>query len=136
MTSSQRLRNDESGFSSAIMLSLLALTTLFCLAFADAANVLVARSRAQAAADAASLAAATEQWPFLGAGSDPESAAERAAASNGAELESCDCQPRASRAVVVVSVRTRIRMLTVAPSKVHARASAAVDPAELFRPPP
>ncbi|HVE93025.1 MAG TPA: pilus assembly protein TadG-related protein [Actinomycetota bacterium] len=128
-----RALRTDCGFGSPIMLALLALTVLFSLALADAANVLVSASRARAAADAAALAAAVEQWPFLGAGRDPAGAAERTASANGARIESCDCPPGGARAVVTVTVQTRIRMLRIAPPSIRARADAAVDPAKLFR---
>lgn len=124
----------ERGFATPVLLVLLALVALFCLAVADAANVLVAGVRARAAADAAALAAATEGWPFLGGDDDPAAAAEAVAEENGAELVSCDCPLRGERAVVVVAVPTRVRMLGVAPPRIRARASAAVDPGLLFDP--
>src|SRR5437660_1455681 len=93
-------RREEKGFASALMLVLLALVGLLCIAVADAANVLTSRARAQTAADAAVLAAASAAWPFL-AGGDPADAARSAAASNGATLESCECPTRGPRAVVV-----------------------------------
>jgi secretion/DNA translocation related TadE-like protein len=126
---------NEDGFASAIVLALLALAGLLCLAVSDAGNVLVARSRAQTAADAAALAAAVAQWPFAGRDEDPEQAAARVAEDNGATLESCDCRLRADRASVVVSVPTRIRMLGVAPSRVHARAESTMNVGRLFDPP-
>jgi secretion/DNA translocation related TadE-like protein len=127
---------NERGFASPIMLSLLALAGLLCLATADAANVLVARGRAQAAADAAALSAAAAQWPFLSQDEDPTDAAQRSAAANGARLESCDCPLRGARAIVVVSIGTQIRMLGVAPPRVEARAESAIDAGKIFEPPP
>jgi secretion/DNA translocation related TadE-like protein len=121
----------ENGFGSAVMLALLALAGLLCMAVADAANVLVARARAQAAADAAALAAATAQWPFTGQ-RDPEDAAAQGAEDNGASLESCECPERGEKAVVVVSLPTRIRMLGVAPPVVYARAEASLEPGRIF----
>lgn len=126
---------NEDGFVSAIVVALLALAGLLCLAFADAANVLVARARAQSAADAAALAAAVAQWPFAARDEQPSEAAERTAMANGATLESCDCALRADRATVTVSVTTRIRMLGVAPSRVHATATSALDVGRVFEAP-
>jgi len=123
----------DGGFASALLISLLALAALLCLVTADAANVLVSRARAQAAADAAALAAATAAWPFTGRGETPEQAASRVSAANGATLESCTCPMRAT-ARVVVSMRTRIRMLGVAPSKVSATAAATLDVNRIFAP--
>jgi secretion/DNA translocation related TadE-like protein len=131
---SARIRNED-GIGSPVMLALLVLAALFCLVTADAANGLAARGRAQSAADAAALAAATAQWPFLGSGEEPEDAAEAMAEANGAELISCECPLRGEEAVVVVAVSTRIRLLGVAPPRVRARALAAVDPGAVFRGP-
>ncbi|MGH2759993.1 MAG: pilus assembly protein TadG-related protein [Actinomycetota bacterium] len=125
----------EDGFVSAIVLAKLALVGLLCLAVADAANVVVARARAQSAADAAALAAAVAQWPFAGRDEPPEEAAAHVAAQNGADLESCACPLRGRRAVVVVSIATRIRLLGVAPSRVRAGAESALDVNGVFEPP-
>lgn len=126
----------EGAFATPVLLVLLALVALFCLAVADAANVLSAGVRARTAADAAALAAATEGWAFLGGDREPEATAEEVAEANAAELVSCDCPLRGERATVVVAVPTRVRMLGVAPPRVRARASAAVHPGVLFDPRP
>ena len=125
---------NEDGFASALLIVLLALAALLCLACADAANVLVSRARAQSAADAAALAAAVAEWPFVAHGEAPDDAASRTAQANGATLESCDCQLRATYARVTVSMATRIRMLGVAPSRVTATASATFDVNRMFAP--
>lgn len=122
----------EDGFVSAIVVALLALVGLLTVAVADAANVLVARARAQSAADAAALAAAAEQWPVTDREATPADAAAQSAEANGAELVSCECPERRDGATVVVSVRTRIRMLGVAPSEVRARAVASLDVSRIF----
>jgi secretion/DNA translocation related TadE-like protein len=126
--------NDD-GVVSVLMVSLLALAALLCLAVADAANVLLARARAQSAADAAALAAAAVQWRVSGSRDDPTLAAQTIAEANGAELESCSCELRDDSAVVTVSIGTRIRMLGVAPRRVTATATAHVDIGRMFSPP-
>jgi secretion/DNA translocation related TadE-like protein len=125
--------NDD-GTISVLMLALLALAALVCLATADAANVLLARSRARSAADAAALAAASAQWSLDGA-TDPSAIAGHVAEANGAMLTSCDCEHRGTEAVVVVSVPTRIRLLGAAPREVSASATAALDPGRVFSAP-
>jgi secretion/DNA translocation related TadE-like protein len=125
---------NERGFASVMLVSLLALAALLCLVTADAANVLVSRSRAQSAADAAALAAATAEWPFTGEKQTPEQAATDAAQANGATLVSCTCPLRGPTAHVEVQVPTRIRMLGVAPSKVNATAEAKLDIDRIFAP--
>lgn len=124
----------ETGTGGVILLSMLALVALLCLALGDVANVLLARARAQNAADAAALDAAVAAWPVLGDGTAPEDAAERTAEANGAELVSCEC-PLRGRVAVTVSVRTRVRYLGVAPASVRARAEAHLDPGRIFAPP-
>jgi uncharacterized membrane protein len=118
----------------AIFVALLALAALLCIATADAANVLVSRSHAQHAADAAALAAATAEWPFTKTNLTPDEAADQQAKANGATLVRCDCPLRGPTARVTVSVRTFIRMLGVAPSKVTATAEAKLDINRIFAP--
>jgi secretion/DNA translocation related TadE-like protein len=127
--------SDEHGVVSVLMMSLLALAALLCLAVADAANVLLARARAQTAADAAALAAAAVQWRVSASTGDPVLRAQEIAEANGAVLESCSCELRDDAAVVTVSIATRIRMLGVAPGRVTATATARVDVGRLFAPP-
>ena len=124
--------NDD-GFASAIMLALLALAALMCLATADAANVLLARARSQTAADAAALAAVAAQ--LSSDDEKPQEAASSAAIANGAVLEECDCPAHGGRAVVTVSVPTRVHMLGVAPSEIRRRAEASMDLGRLFERP-
>lgn len=119
---------------SALVLALLALAGLLCLAVADAASVLVSRSRAQSAADAAALAAAVAQWPFVARDEEPTDAARQTAEDNGATLEGCECPLRGGSATVSVSVPTRIRLLGVAPSRVHAHATSSLDVGRVFEP--
>jgi secretion/DNA translocation related TadE-like protein len=125
---------NEHGFGASLMLVMMALVGLLCLAIGDAANVLTSRARAQSAADAAALAAASAAWPFLAEG-DPSAAARATADANGAQLESCVCPQRGPSEVVVVSVATRIRMLGVAPRRVRAGAQASLDPGRMFAAP-
>ena len=125
----------DDGMISVLMLSLLLLAALLCLAASDAANVLVARARAQSAADAAALAAASAQWRLASETGDPADAARRIAEANDAVLESCECALRAENARVTVSRGTSIRMLGVAPSRVAATAEASADVAKLFESP-
>lgn len=125
----------DDGFVSALVLALLALAGLLCLAVADAASVLVSRARAQSAADAAALAAAVAQWPFAARDEEPTDAAERTAVDNGATLERCDCPLHGRSATVSVSVPTRVRLLGVAPSRVHAHAMSTLDVGGVFEPP-
>lgn len=128
-------RREEAGVVSALVAVQLALAALVCLVVMDAASVLLARARAQTAADAAALSAAAAQWPFTGAADDPATAADQTATANGARLDSCACPVRGAEAAVEVSVPTRVRLLGVAPARVSARARASLDVGGLFAPP-
>jgi secretion/DNA translocation related TadE-like protein len=84
------------------------LMTLFALAAADLGSMLVTRSRAQAAADAAALAAVVQQAPILGQGTDPEGAARETAERNGVSLVSCQCAVGTTEATVTVEIQPRL----------------------------
>ncbi len=84
------------------------LMTLFALAAADLGSMLVARSRAQAVADAAALAAVVQQAPILGQGEDPEGAARDTAERNGLSLVSCECVVGTTEATVTVETQPRL----------------------------
>ena len=102
---------------------------LFALAVADLGSMLLARSRAQSAADAAALAAIVQQAPVLAQGSDPESAARATAEANGAALVSCDCRVGDTSAVVEVTIVPRIAFVAAWRGRaVHARGRADLDP--------
>ena len=99
------------------------------LAVADLGAMLAARSRAQAAADSAALAAVVEQAPALARSGNPRAAAEAEAEANGATLVSCSCDPGQPSAIVEVVVRPKLNMLTGWRGRdVHATARADVDP--------
>lgn len=101
----------------------------FALAVADLGAMLVARARAQAAAEAAALAAVVRQAPILAQGDDPESAARRAAAANGATLIACDCDVGEAAATVDVVLRPPVAIVPGWRERsVRARARAEVDP--------
>jgi hypothetical protein len=87
---------------------LLAFTSL---AVADVGSMLHARARAQAAADAAALAAVVQQAPILGQGDDPEGAAREAAELGGAILLDCECEVGTTDATVDVEVLPRLSFL-------------------------
>ena len=82
-------------------------------------EAVVERARAQAAADAAALAAVAEA--ALGGGGDPALEARRFARLNGASLARCLCEPGATAAQVEVSF-----------GSASARARAAFDPDRLL----
>jgi secretion/DNA translocation related TadE-like protein len=85
----------------------LVLCTL-ALGAADLGAMLLARARAQTAADAAALAAIAQQAAALTDGTQPEDAARDAAERNGATLARCECEPGTARATVDVTVRPHL----------------------------
>src|ERR1043166_3999901 len=78
---------------------------------ADLGALLLARARAQDAADAAALAAAVELAPVLDQGDDPRDAASDAAARNGGTLVRCDCDVGRVAATVEVVVTPRLAFM-------------------------
>ena len=104
------------------------LLSLSGLAVADVGAMLVARGRAQSAADAAALAAVAQQAPILDQGSDPEGAARDTAERNGVILLSCECEVGTTDAIVEVEMTPRLVFLSGwFGRRVHARARAHLD---------
>ena len=91
----------------------------------DVARVLVARSHARTAADAAALAAAQEL--ALPSGADPADIAATYAERNDAILNDCVCAAGTSDATVTVSIVVDGFLLVTGPKTVTARARAVVD---------
>lgn len=79
-----------------------AVVMVFIIGLTDMAVFVLARTRAQTAADSASLAAAAELIP--GIGEAPEAKAREFATANGATLTSCECSLGSTEAVVTVTV--------------------------------
>lgn len=92
----------DHGNASVAVIGGVAMVMVFLLGLSDLAVFYMARTRAQTAADSASLAAAAELIP--GIGEDPEGKAREFAAANGAELIACDCTMGGSAVQVTVSV--------------------------------
>jgi secretion/DNA translocation related TadE-like protein len=91
----------------------------------DVGRVLIARSKARTAADAAALAAADEL--ALPTGADPAALAAEYARRNGADLTACTCAVGTFEAVVMVEVTTGDLLLFPGVRVVVARARAVVD---------
>lgn len=115
----------ERGSVSITVAGLAVFALVLALGLADLGEVLLARSRARAAADAAALAAAQEL--ALATGVEPAAHAADYAARNGAELTSCACPTGALEAAVTVSVDVADLFLLPGPVSVPARARAVVD---------
>jgi secretion/DNA translocation related TadE-like protein len=124
----RRIANEQGTVSIVLAAGALLLAT-FALAVADFGSMLVARARAQTAADAAARAAVVRQVPILAQDGDPAEAARQTAAANGAELISCECRTGEATATVEVAV---VASASVVPGwrdrRVRARARAGVDP--------
>jgi secretion/DNA translocation related TadE-like protein len=120
----------ERGNASISLLGLVAVVTVLILGLGDLAVFLLARSKAQTAADAAALAAAAELLPGPGVGGRGGSTLEarRFAEANGATLLECICRDPADAAMVRVSVPARFAVLrAVGADRVIGRAKAEVD---------
>ena len=116
----------ERGSMSILVATGALLLSLFALAAADLGSMLVIRGKAQAAADAAALAAVVEQAPILDQGDDPESAARDAAERNGATLISCDCSVGTTAATVTVEIAARASFVQAWAGR-HVRATARAE---------
>jgi secretion/DNA translocation related TadE-like protein len=115
----------EKGSVSIVLAALILVCLTLVLGAADVGAVLLAKSRAAAAADAAALAAAQEL--VLPTEGDPSAVASRFASANGSELTSCQCAPGSLEATV--EVRTEVGSLHLVPGRrfVTERARAIVD---------
>jgi secretion/DNA translocation related TadE-like protein len=108
-----------------IAAGIMVLSCVLCLITVDLGRAVLARGRAQTAADAAALAAAQEI--AIPRGAEPIDVARRFADLNGATLVSCRCDQGASEAVV--SVALRVSFVFLGPDRtVTALARAVVGP--------
>lgn len=115
----------ERGSVSLIVAGIALLALVLSLGVADVARVLVARSHARTAADAAALAAAQEL--ALPTGMDPADVAAAYAERNGATLVDCACAAGTFEAMVTVSIGVEDFLLVTGAKTVTARARAVVD---------
>lgn len=122
-TADRQMRH-EAGSITLLVAAVLVVLGVLVLGVADLSRVLVARERAQTAADAAALAAAAEL--ALPSDETPEEAARDAASVNGADLVRCTCSPGSLAAGVDVSVDAGHLSLAPGVHIVHGVASAVV----------
>lgn len=116
----------EVGSAAVAVVAMIALLGVLVMGLGDLGAFLIARARAQTAADSAALAAAAQLLP--GTGQPPMSEAARFARANGAQLTSCSCSVGTARAEVTVSVPVRLALLASAElTHVVAQAAAEVD---------
>ena len=121
----RRLMRSEGGSVSLVVAASVGMSLVVTMGAADVGRALIARSRAEAAADLAALAAAQElAFP---SGEDPAQLAADYAFRNGAALVSCDCAEGTFEAVVRVRVPVRGFLLPLVDRDVVGSARAVVD---------
>ena len=118
--------SSERGSVSLLVAASVAMTLVLVMGVADVARALIARSRAEAVADLAALAA-IQELALPSEGIDPEEVAADYAARNGADLVSCSCSEGSLEAVVTIAVRVAGFLLPIAARDVVARSRAIVD---------
>jgi secretion/DNA translocation related TadE-like protein len=115
----------ERGSVSVVVAAAIGMALVVTMGAADVGRALIARSRAEAVADLAALAAAQElAFP---SGTDPAALAADFAIRNGARLVSCSCADGTSEAIVRVAVPVRGFLLPLADRDVIGVARAVVD---------
>jgi secretion/DNA translocation related TadE-like protein len=115
----------ERGSVSIVVAAIVLLALVLSVGLTDVARVLVARSHARTAADAAALAAAQEL--ALPSGADPADVAADYARRNDAILSDCSCASGTSEATVTVSIVVDGFLLVTGSRTVTARARAVVE---------
>jgi secretion/DNA translocation related TadE-like protein len=99
----------QRGSASIVVVAAVALAGIVAAFSADLSRVMVARARAQTAADAAALGAAQEL--LMPSGTSPEQVARDLADRNGGQLVGCHCDPGSTEAVVTVDVEVQLPLL-------------------------
>jgi len=117
--------SSDRGSVSVLLAAGILVALVLALGVTDLGRVLIARSKARTAADAAALAAADEL--ALPSGADPAVLAAEYAARNGADLTACTCAVGTFEADVMVQVTTGDLLLFPGARVVVARARAVVD---------
>jgi secretion/DNA translocation related TadE-like protein len=115
----------ERGSVSLVVASAVGMALVVTMGATDVGRALIARSRAEAVADLAALAAAQEL--ALPSGPDPAHLAADFAVRNGARLVSCSCAEGTLEAIVRVAVPVRGFLLPLADRDVIGIARAVVD---------
>lgn len=121
----RRRMSSEQGSVSLVVAAFVGMALVVTMGAADVGRALIARSRAEAAADLAALAAAQEL--AIPSGTDPAQLAADYAFRNGAALVSCDCAEGTFEATVRVTVPVRGFLLPLVDRDVVGSARAMVD---------
>jgi len=114
----------ERGSVSVVLVAAMGVALVCTMGVADVGRALVERSHAQAAADAAALAAAQDLALAIG---DPAADAARFAEDNGTVLIDCSCASGAGEAVVTVRRSFTGLLLVPGSFSLDAQARAVVD---------
>ena len=117
--------NGDRGSVSIVVAAIVLLALVLSVGVADVARVLIARSHARTAADAAALAAAQEL--VLPTGVAPSAVAADYAERNDAILDHCTCDAGTFEAIASVSIVLDGFLLVTGPRTVTSRARAVVD---------
>ncbi len=117
--------NGDRGSVSIVVAAIVLLALVLSVGVADVARVLIARSHARTAADAAALAAAQEL--ALPTGVAPSAVAADYAERNDAILDRCICDAGTLEAIASVSIVLDGFLLVTGPRTVTSRARAVVD---------
>jgi len=115
----------ERGSVSVVLAAMVGMALVVSMGVADVGRALIARSRAEAVADLAALAAAQEL--AFQSGVDPAILAADYADRNGAQLVSCSCSAGTFEATVEVAVPVRGFLLPLPDRDVIGTARAVVD---------
>jgi secretion/DNA translocation related TadE-like protein len=124
----------ERGSVSILAVGLIGMLVVLGLMLGAAGQVLTARSRVQAAADAAALAAAPVTFRRFGSSGDPAAEAARFAEANGVRLIRCFCPIDRSwhSRIVEVEVGEEINLIGMGLTEVRAKAAAEFIPVQLL----
>jgi secretion/DNA translocation related TadE-like protein len=117
--------SSQRGSVTVVTAGIIAIVVVASMGVADVGKVLIARSHAQEAADAAALAAAQEM--AIATGRPPADWAADYASRNGAALTACACAAGSTEAVVSVTVPVGRLMLLPGDRAIGASARAVVD---------
>ena len=124
----------ERGSVSVLIVGVIGMLVVLGLMLGAVGQFLSTRSRVQAAADAAALAAAPVTFRRFGSTGDPTAEAARFAEANGVRLIRCYCSidrswdPR----IVEVEVGEEINLIVLGPTEVRAKAAAEFLPVQLL----
>jgi secretion/DNA translocation related TadE-like protein len=125
---------NDRGAASVLILGIVGLIVVLGVMLGTAGQFLNARSQAQAAADAAALAAAPVTFHPFGSRGDPAAEAARLAVANGARLARCVCPVDRSWAsrVVEVEVFLAVNLAGIDLREIRAVAAAEFSPTDLL----